>query len=222
MLSSSVCRLGVIPGDLLGAFSAGDQVRVGPQTVCALGSSGSWHTVVTSMFMHGGWFHLIGNMWFLWIFGNNVEDAMGPVRFVLFYLLSGFAATALQVWTNPESAIPMVGASGAIGGVHGSVHRAVSPGARSHARVSRVFRDDVCRACRLDAGLLDPGAVPGRASGRSAAAAVAWRFWAHVGGFAAGAAFIFLFRNRELLAKHPYHGWRQPPSPTRSWHRVDS
>src|SRR5690606_1651946 len=118
MLSGSVCRLGLIPGELLQSVPAGTRLEVGPNTYCVLGDS-SWFTVLTSMFMHGGWFHLIGNMWFLWIFGNNVEDSMGHFRFVAFYLLSVFAAAAAQIFADMNSPIPMVGASGAIGGVMG-------------------------------------------------------------------------------------------------------
>ena len=76
--------------------------------------------VLTSMFLHGSWMHLLGNMWFLWLFGNNVEDAMSRDRFLAFYLLCGLAAALLQVFVEPDSAIPMVGASGAISGVMGA------------------------------------------------------------------------------------------------------
>src|SRR5207237_484467 len=76
-----------------------------------------WVTVFTSMFLHGGWLHLIGNMLYMWIFADNVEDAMGHGRFILFYLLCGTAAVAAQGWLNPHSTVPMVGASGAISGV---------------------------------------------------------------------------------------------------------
>jgi membrane associated rhomboid family serine protease len=79
----------------------------------------TWLTVFTSMFMHGGLLHLGGNMLFLWIFGNNVEDSMGPVKFVVFYLLGGLAATAGQVLVGPNSAVPNIGASGAVAGVLG-------------------------------------------------------------------------------------------------------
>jgi membrane associated rhomboid family serine protease len=77
----------------------------------------TWLTVLTSMFMHGGLLHLGGNMLFLWIFGNNVEDSMGRVKFLIFYLLAGLAATALQVIVGPDSRVPNLGASGAIAGV---------------------------------------------------------------------------------------------------------
>lgn len=79
----------------------------------------AWHGVVTSMFLHGGWMHLAGNMLFLWIFGDNLEDIMGHVRFALFYLACGLAAAALQIVADPGSRVPMVGASGAIAGVMG-------------------------------------------------------------------------------------------------------
>ncbi len=78
-----------------------------------------WSTLLTSMFLHGGWFHVIGNMWFLWIYGRNVEDIMGSSRFALFYLLCGLAAGLLHIFFNPFSRVPTVGASGAIAGVMG-------------------------------------------------------------------------------------------------------
>ncbi|MDR7387008.1 MAG: rhomboid family intramembrane serine protease, partial [Armatimonadota bacterium] len=85
-----------------------------------LGPDPPYFTLVTSMFLHGGWLHLLGNMLYLWIFGNNVEDAMGHGRFAVFYLLSGLAAAGLQVAFQPASSVPMVGASGAIAGVLGA------------------------------------------------------------------------------------------------------
>src|SRR4030095_455664 len=92
---------------------------LGSGASCVIEPDPEWSTLVTSMFMHGGWLHLIGNLWVLWIFGNNVEDSMGHVRFVVFYLLCGIAAAALQIFSQPDSGVPMVGASGAIGGVMG-------------------------------------------------------------------------------------------------------
>jgi membrane associated rhomboid family serine protease len=85
-----------------------------------LGPEPPYFTLVTSLFLHGGWVHLLGNMLYLWIFGNNVEDAMGHGRFAVFYLLCGFAAAAVQVAFQPDSPVPMVGASGAIAGVLGA------------------------------------------------------------------------------------------------------
>jgi membrane associated rhomboid family serine protease len=79
-----------------------------------------WDTLITSMFLHGGWLHVVGNMWFLWIFGDNVEDTLGHGRYLLFYLLCGVAAALAQVALSPESRVPTVGASGAIAGVMGA------------------------------------------------------------------------------------------------------
>ncbi|MEM1418718.1 MAG: rhomboid family intramembrane serine protease [Myxococcota bacterium] len=102
-------RFGVVPAVLTG----------GDLTVSrsALGAAGALVTPFTSMFLHGGLMHLAGNMWFLYVFGDNVEDTLGRGRFVLFYLLCGLAAVIAQVAVDPSSTIPMVGASGAISGV---------------------------------------------------------------------------------------------------------
>jgi membrane associated rhomboid family serine protease len=93
--------------------------QVGVPDGCSAANAPTWLTVFTAMFMHGGLLHLGGNMLFLWIFGNNVEDSMGPVKFVIFYLLGGLAATAGQLLTGPDSQVPNLGASGAIAGVLG-------------------------------------------------------------------------------------------------------
>ena len=132
-LSASVCQYGLIPADLTGTVSPG------LSTVCSVDGQPDWHTVITSMFMHGSWMHLLGNMWFLWIFGNNVEDSMGPVRFAIFYLLSGLAASFAQVVADTGSVIPMVGASGAIGGVMGA-YIVLYPRVHVHMFVLIIFR----------------------------------------------------------------------------------
>jgi len=88
-----------------------------PEWAAAVCFPHSYVAFVTTMFLHGGWLHIIGNMWVLWIFGDNVEDRMGPLRFVVFYLLCGIAAGVIHVITNPASRVPAVGASGAIAGV---------------------------------------------------------------------------------------------------------
>ena len=219
-LSSSVCQLGLVPADLLHTAPAGTSFPLTPDSVCTLSGDGSsWHTVITSMFMHGGWMHLIGNMWFLWIFGNNVEDAMGHFRFVLFYLLCGISAAALQTALDPNSVIPMVGASGAIGGVMGAyvvmyprvhVHLFVFLGfyATTFA-VPAYFMLGYWFLIQLVSGSVAIGAQGGGVA-----------FWAHVGGFVAGALLSLVFRNREMLARHPYYGWKQQAAPTQKWGRV--
>src|SRR5210317_760262 len=198
LLAGSICQLGLIPGELLGTVPVGTQVQLGAGTWCELGQGSRWPTVVTSMFMHGGWFHIIGNMWFLWIFGNNVEDAMGPVRFVLFYILCGVAAAALQVGANPQSTVPMVGASGAIGGVMGA-YVLLYPRVHVHMLIIIViYVTTIAVPAYLMLGywfLLQ--LLSGWASMSSQGGGVA--FWAHAGGFIAGGLLIFLFRDRQLL-----------------------
>src|SRR5437870_4387634 len=119
-LARSVCELGLIAAAVLGTAPPGTAVPLGEGLQCVLPAGPHWWTVLTSMFMHGGWLHILGNMWFLWVFGNNIEDSMGHVRFVVFYLLCGIAAAAAQTFANPGSVVPMVGASGAISGVMGA------------------------------------------------------------------------------------------------------
>jgi membrane associated rhomboid family serine protease len=118
-LAKSVCELGLIPGELTGSLPVGTGFSMGDGLVCATDPGRQVAHLLTSMFMHGSWMHLLGNMWFLWIFGDNVEDSMGHLRFVVFYLLCGLAAALGQILADPSSAIPMVGASGAISGVMG-------------------------------------------------------------------------------------------------------
>jgi membrane associated rhomboid family serine protease len=219
VLAGSVCRFGLIPGELLQLLPAGTQLPVGAGSVCVLGDSGSSYTVVTSMFMHGGWMHIIGNMWFLWIFGGNVEDAMGPLRFTVFYVLCGLAAAAAQVGADPGSAIPMVGASGAIGGVLGA-YVLLYPRVHVHMLfilVIYVTTFAVPAFLMLGYWFLVQ-MLSGIATYGSEGGGVA--FWAHIGGFVAGGILVFLFRDKEMLNKHPYHGWHPRPSPTQNWHRV--
>jgi membrane associated rhomboid family serine protease len=171
------------------------------------------------MFLHGGWFHIIGNMWFLWIFGNNVEDAMGHVRFVVFYVMCGLIAAAAQIIANPDSAIPMVGASGAIGGVMGA-YVLLYPRVRVHMliflgffvttiAVPAVWMLGYWLVLQLVSGL---GTLGSRGGGVA--------FWAHVGGFAGGAVLVLLFRNPRLLARHPYYGWHPQKLPSQKWRRT--
>jgi len=199
-LTKSVCEYGLIPGELLGRLPVGEQVPLGNQLSCVLGYGPSWLTPLSSMFMHGSWVHIIGNMWFLWVFGNNVEDAMGHVRYVLFYLSCGLAAAITQTLVNPSSAIPMVGASGAIGGVMGA-YAVLYPTARIETLivlglyvrtmpVPAYFMLGYWFLLQVLGGLPTLGGDAGVA------------FWAHIGGFAAGAALVLVFRDRELLARH--------------------
>ena len=150
------------------------------------------------MFMHGGWLHIIGNMLFLWVFGDNVEDVMGPFRFALFYLLCGLGAATTQILTDPSSLIPMVGASGAIGGVMGA-YAILYPRARVHMLIVLVFYiTTISIPAVLVLGywfLLQ--LVSGLGSLGHSGGGVA--FWAHIGGFVAGILLVFVFRRPDLL-----------------------
>jgi membrane associated rhomboid family serine protease len=119
-LAASVCNSGLIPGELTGLLRAGAAFEMGDGLACVIDPGPQYSNIFSSMFLHGGWMHLIGNMWFLWLFGNNIEDSMTRPRFLIFYLACGIAAALAQVWIEPDSQIPMVGASGAISGVMGA------------------------------------------------------------------------------------------------------
>src|SRR5262249_18187771 len=119
-LARSVCNLALIPAELTSSLPVGTSFPIGDGLICAPEPDPQVAPLITSMFLHGSWMDLLGNMLFLWLFGNNVEDSMGRLRFLAFYLLCGLAAAIGQVVTNPSSAIPMVGASGAISGVMGA------------------------------------------------------------------------------------------------------
>jgi membrane associated rhomboid family serine protease len=168
----------------------------------------NWLTPFTSMFMHGGWFHIVGNLWFLWVFGDNVEDSMGPLRFVVFYVLCGLAAVAAQSLANPASAVPMVGASGAIGGVMGA-YALLYPRVPVHMLVVLGFYIDriaVPALLMLGYWLLIQvlAGLPTLGGGGAGVA-----FWAHVGGFLTGLGLVPVFRvparveaHRALLRRH--------------------
>ena len=206
-LQSSVCQFGLIPADLLGGVSTRD-------AVCP--SSSGWSGVLSSMFMHGGWMHIIGNMWFLYIFGGNVEDSMGAARFAVFYILCGLAAAAAQIFADTASTVPMVGASGAIGGVMGA-YIMLYPKVKVHLfviliviittiRVPAVAMLGYWIAMQLIGGVTSMGSTGGGVA-----------FWAHVGGFAAGCALVWVLKDDELLLNHPHHGWKQEAAPESVW-----
>ena len=199
-LTRSVCELGLIPGEFLGTIPAGTAVPLGPASRCVLGYGPVWVTPLTSMFLHGGWLHLIGNMWFLWLFGNNVEDSMGRGRYALFYLLAGLGAAATQTFLSPTSPVPMVGASGAISGVMGA-YVILYPTVQVHMVVVLVvFITRIVVPAYLMLGYWFLLQLLGGASSLGSTGGVA--FWAHVGGFLVGALLVSLFRDPELVAEH--------------------
>lgn len=160
-------------------------------------------TVFTSMFVHGDPFHLLGNMLYLWVFADNVEDAMGPLRFALFYLLCGLAAAGTQVLVMPDSTVPMIGASGAIAGVLGA-YLVLYPSAQVLTLVFLLF---FVRIMYLPAVILLGFwfLLQVLSAGGGAAAGVAW--FAHIGGFVAGFLLVNAFAvrvKRRMVVIDPY------------------
>lgn len=205
-IAQSVCNLGLIPGELTASLPPGTPLDMGDGLVCETDPGRATSHLITSMFLHGSWMHLIGNMWFLWLFGNNVEDAMGRMRFVVFYLLSGLAAALLQIAINPASNIPMVGASGAISGVMGG-YLLLYPHVRVFAflPLGFFFTSFALPAWMMLVYWMLLQFVGGLASFGSATGGVA--FWAHVGGFVAGVVLVKLFARSDYLEAHRIHHW---------------
>ncbi len=174
-------------------------------------------TVLTSMFMHGGFMHVAGNLWFLRMFGDNVEDNMGPARFAVFYVLCGVAAAAAQVWMNPASPMPMVGASGAIAGVL-AAYLVLYPTARVVALVPIfIFLQFMeIPAFIFIAIWFALQFMSGVGSLGSHAGGVA--YWAHIGGFVAGLVLVFAFRTpRARAPRVPFARRRVAPWRPGEW-----
>jgi len=191
---AAVFSLGVIPAVLLDKVQLPAELAVIPAGL----------TVFTSMFLHGGFMHLAGNMLYLWIFGNNVEDSMGHVRFVIFYLICGVAAVAGQTLQNPDSQIPMIGASGAISGVLGA-YLLLYPHAKVLVAIPLGFFMHLIRikaAWVLGFWFLLQLVSSAMTSGEGGG--VAW--FAHIGGFIAGMALIPFFKYKNIPLFHPAHG----------------
>jgi membrane associated rhomboid family serine protease len=205
-LARSVCELGLIPGELTGLVSPGTRFPIGDGLVCLTDPGPQVSHLLTSMFLHGSWMHLLGNMWFLWLFGNNVEDSMGRLRFVVFYLASGLVAALAQVITSPASAIPMVGASGAISGVMGG-YLVLYPRVRVFCLLILGFfvTSVALPAWMMLVYWLVIQFVSGLAAFGGDVGGVA--FWAHVGGFVAGVVLVKLFARDDYLAAHRMHHW---------------
>lgn len=194
-LAASVCDLGLVPGEITRLARVGVAVPLGEGLACVVDREPiNILTPFTSMFLHGGWMHMLGNALYLWIFGNNVEDSMGRARYLVFYLLCGVAAALAQIVADPASPIPMVGASGAISGVMGG-YLVLYP----RVRVNIFFGFLLVPVpaylvllwwigTQVFASMAEPAGGGGVA------------FWAHIGGFVAGVVFVKVFENRTLTS----------------------
>jgi membrane associated rhomboid family serine protease len=203
-LLTSVCNLGLIPGELTQLAPPGSGTPMGPGVACLVDPGRAPEHILYSMFLHGGWMHLLGNMWFLWLFGNNVEDSMGRARFVVFYLTCGVAAAFAQVLAQPGSVVPMVGASGAISGVMGA-YIVLFPHARVYTLVFIfIFFTSIALPAWVMLGYWIVLQVLGSLGGEESGVA----FWAHVGGFVAGVALIKWFALPNYVAEHKARHWR--------------
>lgn len=201
-LVSSVCNLGLVPGELTHRAPLGFALPMAPGLACLIDNDPiNQLTPLTSMFLHGSWGHIISNSLFLWVFGNNVEDSMGRLRFLLFYLLCGLAAAATHVLINPASPVPTVGASGAISGVLGA-YLVLYPRVRVRMLFPPFFIFHVVAwivllywfGLQVLTGLPELNPMRRDVSGGVAV-------WAHVGGFVTGVLLVKLFENPRLVRR---------------------
>jgi len=190
-IEAAIYGFGMIPGRLFGAVELSAEFMVIP----------AWATVFSSMFMHGGLLHLAGNMLFLWVFGDNVEDSMGHNRFLVFYLACGIAAAMMQAVLNPASTVPMIGASGAISGVLGA-YLLLHPYATVRVFIFLGLFATVTRVpAILVLGFWAVGQFISAATTRLDQPGIA--FWAHIGGFIAGMALVKLFKRSDVPLFQP-------------------
>ncbi len=204
-LAASVCNLGLVPGEITHMAPLGSGVPIGPGMDCLVDNDPiNYFTPLISMFLHGSWGHILGNALFFYVFGDNIEDVMGPGRFLVFYLVCGLAAAATHIAVDPSSPIPTVGASGAIAGVMGA-YLVLFPQVRVREFFFFLIFFKVFRipawivllywfALQLMSGLpevLSPN--PELAGGVAV--------WAHIGGFVTGVLLIKFFEDPELVRR---------------------
>lgn len=155
--------------------------------------------LTTTMFLHGGWLHVLSNMLYLWIFGDNVEDRMGHVKFLVFYLISGYIASLAHIILDPASKSPLIGASGAIAGILGA-YLVLFPHARVLTLIFIVFFIQIIPIpAVIFLGIWFFLQLMSGTAGLSAQAAQGVAFWAHIGGFIAGVALVKLFADRDSV-----------------------
>lgn len=205
-VAASVCDLGMVPGEITHRAAVGLALPMAPGLYCVVDDQPiNIFTPVISIFLHGGWGHLLGNMLFLWVFGDDIEDIMGPGRFLAFYLLCGVVAAAAHILVAPASPVPTVGASGAISGIMGA-YLLLYPNVRVRMLFIFIVFVKVIPIpswivlvwwffVQVLAGLPQLSSVrPDVSSGVAV--------WAHIGGFLAGIVLIRLFAHPDLIVRH--------------------
>jgi membrane associated rhomboid family serine protease len=201
-LAASVCNLGLVPGELTHMARIGTAIPLGDGMACVVDDESiNILTPLISLFLHGSWMHLLGNMLYFWVFGNNIEDSMGSGRFLIFYFLCGLAAAGAHILVQPGSPVPTVGASGAISGIMGA-YLILYPSIRVRMFFPPFFifhlRAWLVLLWWFGTQLLS--ALPELNSMRpEVSSGVA--FWAHVGGFVAGLLLVKIFENPRLVAR---------------------
>jgi len=199
-LVASVCNLGMVPGELTHMAPIGTAVPLGRNLACVVDNDPiNLLTPLISMFLHGGWGHLLGNCLFFWVFGNNIEDSLGSFRFLVFYIVCGLAAAAAHIIAQPASPLPTVGASGAISGVLGA-YLVLYP--RVRVRMLFIFFIVPIRAWLVLIWWFFwqlVAALPELTNGADLSGGVA--VWAHVGGFITGVVLVKFFENRNLVVR---------------------
>ena len=200
-LVASVCDYGMVPGEITRRAPLGLGIPIGPGLACVIDNQViNWFTPIIAIFLHGSWGHLLGNLLFLWVFGNNVEDSMGRLRFAVFYLACGLIAGGAQVASNPGSPVPTVGASGAISGVMGA-YLVMYP--MVHVKMLFVIFVVPVRAwlvllywffLQLASAFAQLGPMTPEVSGGVAV-------WAHVGGFVAGVLLVRFLEDEDRVER---------------------
>ena len=206
-LIDSLCRLGLVPAEVTGYGGPGAAVPFGDPGICIGGARWQPLRLLTSMFAHSSWAHLIGNMWFLWLFGNTLEDSMSRARFLIFYLICGVTAAAAQIIATPASSAPLVGASGAVSGVMGA-YFVLFPRVQMFTVVPFGF---TMRSVALPVWTIFAYwiaiqiATAALSRGRVDAGGVA--VWAHVGGLLGGVTTVWAFRRRDRVSARRQQRW---------------
>ena len=205
LLATSVCDLGMVPGEITHLAPLGSGVPIGRGLACVVDNQPiNYLTPIISMFLHGSWLHILGNALFFWVFGNDIEDTMGPFRFLAFYLICGLVAAAAHIIVGPASPVPTVGASGAISGVMGA-YLVLFPRVRVRMFFWFIIFFKVIPipawavllwwfGLQLMSGLPEVLSPSPEIAGGVAV-------WAHIGGFVAGALLIKAFERPDLVAR---------------------